>query len=186
MTVTTRLADRDSDLRAIQALQTQNLRRNVSDSEAAEFGFLMAEFDLEFLRQMHRSRASIVAVNRDVVVGYALVATKAIRDGNPLLTALFDQIDQLEFQGRRLAESDYVVVGQLCVAKEYRGQGLVPRLYQHFRSSLEADHAFAITEVAKANHRSLKAHRKVGFETIHVMLYEGLEWEVVLWDWTQV
>lgn len=186
MSVIIRFSDRDSDLRGIQELQTRNLRRNISESEASEFGFLIAEFDLEFLRLMNQSRPSIVAVDGDQIVGYALVATKAIRDGNPLLTALFDQIDLLEFQGRCLAATDYVVVGQLCVGREYRGQGLVPRLYQHFRSSLEADHPFAITEVASANHRSLKAHRKVGFETIHVMLYEGLEWEVILWDWTQV
>lgn len=186
MSVIIRLVDRDSDLRGIQELQTRNLRRNISESEASEFGFLIAEFDLEFLRLMNRSRPSIVAVAGGQVVGYAVVATKAIRDGNPLLTALFDQIDLLEFQGRCLAAADYVVVGQLCVGKKYRGQGLVPRLYQHFRSSLEAEHPCAITEVAKANLRSFRAHRKVGFETIHVMVYEGLEWEVVLWDWTHV
>jgi hypothetical protein len=37
-----------------------------------------------------------------------------------------------------------------------------------------------VTDIARANHRSLKAHQKVGFEVIHAIEYEGLTWDVVL------
>ncbi len=46
------------------------------------------------------------------------------------------------------------------------------------------DYRYAITDVAKANRRSLQAHRKIGFQSIHSINFDGLEWEVVLWDWT--
>ena len=81
-------------------------------------------------------------------------------------------------------EAAYFFVGQLCVAKEYRGLGLVDRLYGHFREYLQDRYRHAVTDIAKANHRSLKAHLKVGFQVIHSIEFEGLEWNIVLWDWT--
>ena len=78
-----------------------------------------------------------------------------------------------------------MVVGQLCVDKDYRGQGLVGRLYAFFRASLEERYQCGVTDIARANRRSLKAHQKVGFEVIHAIEYDGLIWDVVLWDWSE-
>jgi hypothetical protein len=58
-------------------------------------------------------------------------------------------------------------------------------MYEHFRDSLQEHHCFAITDVARANHRSLRAHLKTGFQVIHAINFEGLEWDVILWDWTK-
>ncbi len=69
------------------------------------------------------------------------------------------------------------------MAKEYRGLGLVDRLYGHFRESLQGRYRCAVTDVARANQRSLKAHLKVGFQVIHAIEFDGLEWDIVLWDW---
>ena len=60
---------------------------------------------------------------------------------------------------------------------------LVPQLYGRFREELENEYDFGITDVARANSRSLKAHIKTGFQVIHSIGYGGLEWDVVLWDW---
>ena len=73
---------------------------------------------------------------------------------------------------------------QVWVAKEYRGIGLVGRLYGHFRESLQTHYRYTVTDIAKPNQRSLQAHLKTGFQVIHSINFEGLEWNVVLWDWT--
>jgi L-amino acid N-acyltransferase YncA len=181
--ILTKLATRESELNGILSLQQRNLRRHLSDAEAEAQGFLIAEFTADYLRAMNAVRPSVVAMDGDRVVGYAVVATRASRTGDPLLAALFDQIDPLIFNGRCLSDTSYVVVGQLCVDKLYRGRGLVGQLYGLFRESLEGDYDCAVTEVAKANGRSLQAHRRVGFQAIHSIEYEQLEWEIVLWDW---
>lgn len=175
--------NREAELEGILDLQAANLRKNLAEEEAAREGFLTAEYDLDFLRRMNQAEPSVVAVVGDRIVGYALVATQEIREGNPLLADLFHQIDQLEFRGESLRRIPYVVVGQLCIAKGYRGLGLVGRLYRHFRESLEGRYACAITDVARSNVRSLKAHWNTGFRTIHTISFDGLEWEVILWDW---
>jgi ribosomal protein S18 acetylase RimI-like enzyme len=174
-----------TELLGILDLQRRNLRKNLSESEAAEQGFLIAEYTLESLERMNAARPSIVAVDGDgdQVAGYVIATTREVGLMDPFLADLIRQIDRLEFDGESLSKVDYVVVGQLCVDKRYRGQGLVPRLYQHFRASLEPHYRYGITEVARLNVRSLKAHAAVGFQAIHTIESSGLEWSVVLWDW---
>ena len=171
------------ELLGIQQLQAENLRKYVDVTEAASQGFLMAEYSLDFLKVMHQAAPSIIAKDGDKVVGYALVATKAVRDEHDLLADLFNTIDQTQFEGNTLKNSSYVVVGQLCVAKDYRGQGLVQQLYGYFRSCLESEYDFCITDVAQANPRSLKAHKNTGYQVIDTLSYGGIAWDIVLWDW---
>jgi ribosomal protein S18 acetylase RimI-like enzyme len=112
-----------------------------------------------------------------------LVATKEIRKGHDLLEGLFDAIDECEYNGKLLREVNYVVVGQLCVAKEYRGMGLVQKLYNHFRECLQDTYDYCATDVAQANIRSLKAHKKTGFQVAGTLTYGGVPWDIVVWKW---
>lgn len=171
------------ELIGIQQLQAENLRKHIDAAEAASQGFLMAEYSLEFLHAMHQAAPSIIAKDGEKVVGYALVATQDIRDEHDLLADLFNTIDQTQFEGNTLKNSSYVVVGQLCVAKDYRGHGLVQQLYGHFKKCLEDQFDFCITDVAQANTRSLKAHKNTGYQVIDTLSYGGIDWDIVLWDW---
>ncbi len=173
------------ELIGIQALQAENLRKHIDAAEAASQGFLMAEYSLEFLQSMHQAAPSIIAKDGNKVVGYALVATQAVRAEHELLADLFNTIDKTLFEGKTLAHASYVVVGQLCVSKNYRGQGLVQALYGHFRECLESEYDFCITDVAQANTRSLKAHKNTGYQVIDTLSYGGIGWDIVLWDWRQ-
>lgn len=77
------------------------------------------------------------------------------------------------------------MVGQLCVAKNYRGIGLAQQMYQQFKNALAEEFDYCITDVASNNQRSLKAHIKTGFEIIDSVNYGGIGWDIVLWDWTK-
>jgi ribosomal protein S18 acetylase RimI-like enzyme len=172
-------------LKSIAALQQLNLRKNLSSEDADGEGFLTAEYSLDILKAMHAQEPAIIATKGGELVGYALIATKTIRGIHPLLSELFNTIDRLEYKGKLLKESEYVVVGQLCVSKEYRGQGVVSKLYNHFRDSLALNYPYCVTDVATANLRSLNAHKRCGFTVINHTEYGGIGWEVVLWDWRQ-
>jgi ribosomal protein S18 acetylase RimI-like enzyme len=172
-----------SEIIGIRDLQALNLKQNITAEESIEQGFLTAAFTIEYLQQMNSASPAIIAKDGDKLVGYALVATKEIRKGHDLLEGLFDAIDECEYNGKLLREVNYVVVGQLCVAKEYRGQDLVQKLYGHFRDCLSNEFTYLVTDVAKANVRSLKAHKKGGFQVINELMYGGFGWDIVLWDW---
>ena len=181
ITITT--VSNEADLIGILDLQSRNLKKNITTEEAQSQGFLIAEFSMDYLKKMNDAHPSVIAKMDDRVVGYALIATQAARIGHPLTEDLFNQIDSLSFDGIPLHQAKYAVVGQLCVDKSVRGMGLVQQLYGRFRTELENEYDFGITDVARANSRSLKAHIKTGFQVIHSIGYGGLEWDVVLWDW---
>jgi hypothetical protein len=143
----------------------------------------MAEYSLEFLEEMHALSPSIIAKDGDIVVGYALVAMAGIRDKHELVADLFNTADKLLYDGRLIKDCPYVVVGQLCVGKGYRGLGLVDRMYQRFREELQGQFDYCITDVAQANPRSLKAHMRTGYKVIETLDYGGIGWDIVLWDW---
>ena len=174
-----------SEIEGIKKLQDQNLSTNISAEEAASQGFLTAAYTIEFLEEMNSFSPAIIAKDGDDVVGYALVATQDIRTKHDLLEGLFDSIDLCEYSGNILKEEKYVVVGQLCVAKSHRGQGLVHSLYGHFWDCLKDEYRYLVTDVAKSNTRSLGAHKKRGFEVINELMYGGFGWDIVLWDWNK-
>jgi ribosomal protein S18 acetylase RimI-like enzyme len=181
-----KLVTTSEEISAIKELQNLNLRPNISDEEAWSQGFLTASYTLEYLQAMNADAPSVIAKAGDEVVGYAMVTTQALRDGHDLMADLFNTIDRTIYEGRLLMESNYVVVGQLCVAKAYRGQGLVQRMYHHFRHCYADQFEYLVTDVAQSNARSLKAHQNTGFQVIDTLTYGGIGWDIVLWDWRRI
>ena len=77
------------------------------------------------------------------------------------------------------------VASEVVPSGAFRGRGVFDGLYQQLREAYAPRFDFTVTEISQRNTRSLRAHRRVGFETMHV--YEdpaaGEQWEVVAWDW---
>jgi len=134
---------------------------------------------------MNEPDGHIIALREDQVVGYCLVMAPKWRDQIEVLKPMFDKIDELSIQGRPLKQVPYVVMGQVCIAKEHRRKGLFQDMYNHFRQCLTSKYEYCITEIATENHRSRGAHERVGFSDLHsYVAQDGRSWEVVVWDWT--
>jgi L-amino acid N-acyltransferase YncA len=159
------------------------LRKNISAEEAAQQGFVTAEYTLEFLEEMHKASPAIIAKKEEEIIGYALVVLRNEALQHPLLLDLVQHVDKCIYQGKMLENEKYVIVGQLCVAKNYRGKGLSQQLYQKFKACYSANYSYCITDVARANKPSLATHHKIGFKTIESLNYENIVWDIVLWDW---
>jgi predicted N-acetyltransferase YhbS len=172
-----------AELAGIKQLQTENLRSLISRDEQEQEGFVTAEYSLEFLQQMHAEEPSVIAKDGDRVVGYVLASTREAGRHHALLSYLFDVIDTKQYREKPLRDIRYVVVGQLCVGKAYRGQGLVQRMYDYYRETLSGTYPCCLTDIDEANPRSLKAHLKSGFEILDTLHYEGSNWHIVIWDW---
>ena len=173
----------DAELEGIRLLQKENLRKLIGETEAGKEGFLTAEYSIETLQQMHLYQPSIIAKDGDKIAGYVIVTTKDSYGQHPLLDSLFDSIDALNYNGDSLKNINYILVGQLCVGKAYRGIGLVQKMYTYYQQSLSKEYQYLITDVAQENPRSIKAHLKTGFNIIHTIEYGGIGWDIVLWDW---
>lgn len=178
---TIRGASTDDDLEQILALQAANLPGVLDAGERRAQGFVTLRHDLALLREMNHPWPHAIAIaGSNEVAAYALVMLQAFRGRLPVLDPMFDRLDELSYDGRRLAELRWYVMGQICVAKPHRGRGLVERLYAEHRARMCSHFDLMITEIDRANPRSVRAHEKAGFEVIDEYRSEsGNEWVVV-------
>jgi ribosomal protein S18 acetylase RimI-like enzyme len=167
----------EPELRQILDLQRANLARNLSADETASQGFVTVEHDLEVLRRMHAIAPSIIATDGDRLAGYALVMPLECRSFIPVLEPMFERLGALGFLQRR-----FYVMGQICVGKPWRGQGVFDLLYRAHRRHLREAYDFVVTEVATRNNRSMRAHERIGFVTIERYRDATDEWALMSWD----
>jgi len=181
------LAQTDDDLRGILALQQANSVRTLPPDVQQTQGFVTLQYTLEQMQQLHKLGPSVIAKDGDRVVGYAITATPEARPLIPELASLFAQIDELQYDDQPLNNLSYYVMGQVCVADGYRGQGLFDALYQHHRTVYSGDFRLLITDISARNTRSIRAHERVGFRPLKHFHEPGAgeTWIVVAWDFQQ-
>lgn len=171
----------DAQLEGILALQRRYHARAVSAEVQAAEGFVFAEHTLPLLRRMSALSPQAVAVLDDRVVAYCLTLPLALKAEVPALVPMFEQFTRTSYRGEPLVARRFFVGGQVCVDREHRGKGLVPRLYEHLRQALpECD--LCVTEIATRNRVSIRAHEKMGFEIIATYSDAADEWAIVAWD----
>jgi hypothetical protein len=184
MTSICRVSSRD-ELVKMKQLQLDNVRRNLGAEDAVKSGFLTAEYSVEFLESMHDICPSVIAKCGDDVIGYIIAYTKGMYGSHDLLDSLVEAANVVEYKESFLKDVDYILCGQLCVHKNFRGIGLSTRMYDYFRREFSGRYIYCITDVASDNVPSLRAHAKVGFKTVSSDNYGDILWHVVLWDWNE-
>ncbi|UFH54441.1 GNAT family N-acetyltransferase [Spirosoma sp. KNUC1025] len=182
MTITT--VQSEADVRGILALQQANLRKNVPLSVQVDQGFVTVEHDPAVLLRMNQAAPSVIAKDGDMVVGYALTMLPEFGNDVPELLPLFELINTLTYNNKSVQDYTWYVMGQVCVADGYRGQRLFDRMFQHHREVYGNQYQLLITDISANNTRSLRAHARVGFESIHEFYDSsiGETWVVVAWD----
>ena len=172
------------ELHQILELQQCNLIRNIDQHEMNSQGFVTMEHTFDVLKQMHDLSPSVIIKDGNKVAGYALTMLRECRELFPPLEPMFANFDILQWKSKPLNDYSFYAMGQICIGKEYRGKGLFEELYNGHKKFYGGQFDFIITEVSTRNYRSLRAHEKVGFKTIHTYRDELDEWSVVIWDWS--
>ena len=177
---------RPREVEQILALQAANHRDHVDPATAASDGFTSVRHDPAVLQAMNRAHPSAIATANGELAGYCLMMPQSFRDRVPILQPMFTLLDTLHWRGQPLAGNPrWFVMGQVCVARDFRGMGVFDGLYHELRRACAPQFDFTVTEISQRNPRSLRAHRRVGFETLHVYRDPAADemWEVVVWDW---
>ncbi len=176
-------ANDTTDLHQILELQSANLSKNLSREERIKEGFVTVQHDFETLEMMNRPFPHIIAKHGDDVVAYALTMLPSMADKVPVLVPMFEMINDIVYEGKPLSITNYIVMGQICIAKEYRGIGIFQNLYIAMQNAYAYDFQYLITEISANNYRSQKAHKKVGFQVIKTFEDATDKWQLVLWKW---
>ena len=181
--ITFHLTESLDELRQIKDIQRRHQKETINPELREKTGFVTAEYEISLLEKMHRLLPSIIAKDGDKVVGYALVTDRRIIGYHDLLDDLFTQINKLTFDNDPLKETNYTVVGQLCVDSNYGRRGIAQGLYKKYQESYSGAFEYCVTDVDCKNQRSLRTHLRAGFQIIHKIDYGNAEWDIVLWDW---
>lgn len=173
------------EVRQILALQAENLADALAADEIAGQGFVTVRHDPAVLQRMNDVAPAVIACADDRVVAYALVMPRAFAAAVPILQPMFAMLERLSWRNGPLRDDPrWFVMGQICVAAGYRGLGVVEGLYATMRAAYRDRFDYTVTEVAERNPRSLRAHERVGFQTLHTYPDEttGEVWRVLVLD----
>lgn len=175
-----------TDLQGILELQRQNLKKNLTDQEITTQGFLTVNHTLDQLQKLNTNVKHIVAKDDNKIIGYLLAMTQKSKFDIPVLIPMFKIFNETYFNGKVITNYNYIVIGQACIDKSYRGQGVFDKCYNAYREYYKDKYDFAITEIAKTNLRSLNAHKRAGFNEIKTYTSpDNIEWVIVVWNWNE-
>lgn len=177
--ITYKRAASDQELREILAIQKRNLKAVISIQERKEQGYITVPHTFDILKKMNDACPHILAMDGDRVAGYALVMLRSFKYEMPILIPMFETADRL------LKGKNYVAMGQVCIDKPYRGQGVFKGMYTFYKEQLSTTYDCLFTEVATSNIRSLEAHKRVGFKILETQITDGTSWEIVNWNWNE-
>lgn len=170
-----RPAETLSELRQVLDLQKNNLPEALTPQEREREGFVTLRYTLEQLGQMKLYCPQFIARDKDLIIGYALCLHPELKKLVPQLGPLFEVLAAEGF-----TTADYRIMGQICIRKEYRGQGHFAALYHRLMDSVKP--LPLLTEISLNNKRSLHAHYKLGFRKLASRQQAGNPWEVVIWE----
>jgi hypothetical protein len=173
------------DVSQILELQAANLRSALTPATMSTQGFVTVRHEPSVLRRMNEVAPAVIAKAGGRVVGYALVMPRSFAAEVPILEPMFEMLDGLSWKGELLGGNPrWFVMGQICIARDFRGLGIFDRLYGAMSEKYRARFDFTVTEVSALNTRSMKAHARVGFQTLHVYPdpATGEEWHVIALD----
>ena len=177
------IANSPEDIEQILRLQQQNLKTNLSVAEALSNGFVTVRHEQNVLAKMASVAPQIIAKDENYLIAYALTMPEAFAALVPVLQPMFDSFKNLTFRDKKIPDYNYYVMGQICIAEGYRGIGLFDQLYAKHKTVCGEYFDLCVTEISARNARSLRAHARVGFQTIHTFRDATDDWHVVAWDW---
>ncbi|MFT4204327.1 MAG: GNAT family N-acetyltransferase [Chitinophagaceae bacterium] len=184
--ITFETANTTNDLEGILELQRKNLADSLTSEEISSQGFVTVNHTLDQLTKLNNNEKHIVAKDDGHIVGYLLAMTQASQWDIPILIPMFRIFNETCLNGKAIPDYNYIVVGQVCIDKSYRGQGLFDNCYETYKEYYKDKYDFAITEIARTNTRSLNAHKRVGFKEIKDYVSpDNVEWVIVVWDWNR-
>ena len=171
-------AKTDEELLQILTLQQSNFPSSISNEEKTKEGFVTVQHDFKILKSMNDKCQHIIATYDNEVIGYALSMVKEFQENIEVLKPMFVEIEK-----HKKNQSSYLVMGQICVDKEFRKKGVFRGMYTFMRRELRQQYDTLITEIDSRNKRSIDAHYAIGFKQLQMYNADNQDWEIVSWDW---
>jgi len=141
----------------ILRIQSANYIGHLPASERAQ-GFLSAQFTPQQIARIAEDLGTMVALLDDQVAGFVCAFRKEFETGSPVIAKMLESYERVTFEERPLAAFNSYVYGPVCIAREFRGRGILRGLYEAQRRDLSGQFELGVAFVSRSNPHSLKAH----------------------------
>ncbi|MBC7867693.1 MAG: GNAT family N-acetyltransferase, partial [Gloeobacteraceae cyanobacterium ES-bin-316] len=118
-------ADTAGDLEEILVLQQANVIQRLTKYEIESQGFVTVTHSYEQLQKLNGTEKHVIAKDGDRLIGYLLAMTQQASHDIPVLIPMFDAFSKVSYRDKVITDYNFLVVGQVCIAKEYRGKGIL-------------------------------------------------------------
>ena len=174
-------ASTKEELDQILELQRRNLPNSISSEEKQVEGFVTLNHDFDILKRMNDVCPHIIAKDGNTLAGYALCMHPKFANEIVLLRPMFEEISRAlqQAQSDIFFSEKFIVMGQICIAKDFRKRGVFRKLYETMLAKLTPKFTSIITEVDAANTRSVQAHLAIGFKSLSTYKADGRDWELI-------
>ena len=162
------------DLDGVAELQKRFHISTIREEDKAD-GFVTTLFTPEqFLSLMKDENGLAVACDGNKIISYAMAASWEYWSAWPLFRHMIADLPNIEYLGRVLSTENSYQYGPVCIAGEYRGQGVLEHIFEFSRRQMASRWPVMITFINRINPRSYDAHtRKVGMELIKTFDFNG-------------
>ncbi len=148
------------DAPALAALFAANRHDALTERQRAEQGFVQGSFDEVALRAMAGAGNVLVAEDAGELAGLVCLAAPGdVPDPPPPVAALLAAQDRLDWQGRPLSDTRWLLYGPVVVAAaHHRGKGVARGLYEEALGAAAPRAEAVVAFVERANEASRKVH----------------------------
>jgi hypothetical protein len=160
----------ESDYEQLVALQEATLVSNLSDAEKAD-GFLSRTFTAEELKAMDTDLCIVVCENNGSVQGFLATGTLEYNGQFDLPSTMIARFNQVNYEDKLLSAWASFIAGPVAIDKSARGTGAFQGMYHELFRIIPEKYDLATTLISTVNTRSLRAHEKIGYESV-----DGFNW----------
>jgi hypothetical protein len=169
----------------ILTLQELYLVSNLSEREK-EAGFVTTPFTTTQLTDIIEQEGLFVAKDGSRIVAYIFAGSWNFFSQWPIFNYITAQFPDLCFLDFNITTTHTFQYGPICIAKEYRGQGLINSFFEFMRIHLVKKYPLSLTFINKTNIPSTKAHtEKLKWTIIADFIFNNNEYYILAYDMNQ-
>lgn len=169
----------------ILTLQELYLVSNLSEREK-EAGFVTTPFTTTQLTDIIEQEGLFVAKDGSRIVAYIFAGSWNFFSQWPIFNYITAQFPDLRFLDFNITTTLTFQYGPICIAKEYRGQGLINSFFEFMRIHLVKKYPLSLTFINKTNIPSTKAHtEKLKWTIIADFIFNNNEYYILAYDMNQ-
>ena len=159
------------DLPALEALNKESLRSNLTPAERELHGFVLKIYPRDLIEEVMNFEPVLIAEINHEIAGFVYPTADYFKEKIPRLGVRLSLFDSVSYNGKELSEYRYVELGMVVVSRKYRRLGVHRELLSEFERRYAGRYQLVTARVPVGNNASLRTHTKAGFQVIS----EGME-----------